>query len=173
MRKIYIVLSYTGTLLSKIVKMYTKKDYSHVSIALDENLDEMYSFGRTNPYLLLPAGFVKEHPNQGTFKRFSKTKSIIYSLEVNDEQYKDIVEIIEKFKEDKKNYGFNIIGLALVMFNKKIKRKKHFYCAEFVKYVLDNSKVETKLPDIIKPDDFRSMDGLNFVYNGLLNEYRI
>lgn len=173
MRKVYIVLTYTGTLLSRIVKMYTKKDYSHVSIALDENLDEMYSFGRTHPYLILPAGFVKEHPNKGTFKRFNKTKSIIYSLEVNEEQYDKMVETINNFKKNPKKYGFNILGLALVMFNTKVKREKHFYCAEFVKYVLDNSNVTTGLPDIIKPDDFRSLDGLNFVYNGLLNEYRI
>lgn len=173
MKKIYIVLTYTGTILSRLVKVYTRKDYSHVSIALDEDLNEMFSFGRLNPYLLLPAGFVHENPNKGTFKRFNKTKSVIYSLEVEDEQYEDAVKVIEKFKSNKKNYGFNIIGLALAPFNLKLPRKKHFYCAEFVKYVLENSNINKALPRIIKPDDFRQMDGLSFVYNGLLNEYRI
>ena len=38
MKKIYIVLTYTGTILAKIVRMYTKREFSHVSIALDEDL---------------------------------------------------------------------------------------------------------------------------------------
>lgn len=44
MKKIYIILTHTGTLLSKIIKMYTKDEYSHVSISLDSELEEMYSF---------------------------------------------------------------------------------------------------------------------------------
>ena len=72
MKKIYIVLTYTGTWLSKVVRFYTRKDYSHVSISLDENLNNMYSFGRINPYNPFSCGFVKESPRHGTFKRFNK-----------------------------------------------------------------------------------------------------
>ena len=43
MKKIYIVLTHTGTTLSKIIKTYTKDEFSHVSIALDNKLQEMYS----------------------------------------------------------------------------------------------------------------------------------
>lgn len=63
MRKIYIVLTYTGTLLARIVRFYTKKKYSHVSIALDEDLSRMYSFGRLNPYNAFVGGFVREGIN--------------------------------------------------------------------------------------------------------------
>ena len=69
MRKVYIVLTYTGTILSKIVKFYTRKEFSHVSISLDEKLDEMYSFGRIHAYNPFWAGFVHENKNKGTFKR--------------------------------------------------------------------------------------------------------
>ena len=82
MRKIYIVLTYTGTLLAKVVRLYTRNEFAHVSISLDENLDEMYSFGRLNPYIPFIGGFVQESPNYVTFKRFHKTKTKIYSLEV-------------------------------------------------------------------------------------------
>ena len=40
MKKIYIVLTYTGTILSKIIKGYTRAEYCHVSLALDENLSD-------------------------------------------------------------------------------------------------------------------------------------
>ena len=42
MEKIYIVLAHTGTLLSRLIKMRTGAEYTHVSIALDENLKNMY-----------------------------------------------------------------------------------------------------------------------------------
>ena len=48
MKKIYIILTHTGTMLSKIIKKYTKDEFSHVSIALDKELNRMYSFGRLN-----------------------------------------------------------------------------------------------------------------------------
>ena len=70
MSKIYVVLTYTGTVLSRFVKLFTKGEYSHVSISLDENLEEMYSFGRINPYIPFWGGFVQESPHYGTFKRF-------------------------------------------------------------------------------------------------------
>ena len=43
MKKIYIVITYTGTALSKIIKYYLRSEFSHVSISLDENLEEMYT----------------------------------------------------------------------------------------------------------------------------------
>ena len=39
MEKIYIVLTHTGTLLSRLIKAWTKDEFSHVSISLDEKLD--------------------------------------------------------------------------------------------------------------------------------------
>ena len=89
-QKIYIVLTYTGTILSKAVKVYTRKKYSHISIALDKELKEMYSFGRLNPYNPFIGGFVHESINSGTFKRFKNTTTRIYSLNVSDKQYEKI-----------------------------------------------------------------------------------
>lgn len=171
MKKIYIVLTYTGTILSKLVKMYTRKEFSHVSIALDEELNEMYSFGRLNAYIPLPAGFVHESKDRGTFKRFKKTRTKIYSLQVKDEQYDKVVEVINDIKEHKNSYSFNLLGLMFVAFHLKLRREKSLYCAEFVKYVLDKSNIDNSLPDVVKPEDFRHIEGLDVVYSGILREY--
>ena len=173
MRKIYIVLTYTGTILSKVVKIYTRKEFSHVSISLDKELTKMYSFGRLNPYNPFWAGFVHEAPRKGTFKRFKNTTSKIYSLEVTDEQYKKIEKIINDFDKNKKLYRFNMIGLVAVIAHQKVERNKKFYCAEFVKYVFEQSNLKIALPEIIKPDDFEQIEGLDIVYKGLINEYNI
>lgn len=172
MKKIYFVLSYTGTILSRCVKLYTHKKYTHVSISLDENLDHMYSFGRLNAYNPFIGGFIQESPNYGTFKRFKKTKSIIYSLEVSDKQYNNIKKEIDKFIDTDEKYYFNMWGIIVVMFNKNPTRKNHFYCAEFVKYILDNAGVGVNLPEIVKPEDFNHIEGLTVIYEGLLRDYK-
>ena len=170
MKKIYIVLTYTGTILAKIVKVYTRREFSHVSIALDEDLTEMYSFGRLNPYNPFLGGFVQEGVGKGTFKRFKKTKARVYSLQVNDNQYDKVVQVIRDIQDNKLDYNFNILGLIGVILHYKVKRERYFYCAEFVKYVLEESNICT-LPDIVKPEDFKEIDNLNVVYTGQLREY--
>ena len=173
MKKVYIVLTYTGTFLSKIVKFYTRKEFSHVSISLDENLDKMYSFGRLNAYVPFIGGFVKESPKYGTFKRFHNTICKIYSLEVTDQEYKKLEKLIDDIKNDREDYRFNIIGLFAVPLRVKVKRHKCFYCAEFVKYLFVNSDIDVNLPNIIKPDDFSKIDGTKEVYSGFLKKYKV
>lgn len=173
MQRIYIVLTHTGTLLSNIIKTYTKNEYSHVSIALDEELEEIYSFGRINPYIAFIGGLVKESLTSGTFKRFKKTNTAVYELEVTDKQYEDIKIKIQKMMEHKNEYKFNIKGLFYVALNKKVKKPKTFYCAEFVKYVLESSNIDTSnLPEIIKPEDFKKMPNMELLYKGKLRKYR-
>ena len=173
MKKIYIVLTYTGTILSRIIKGYTRDEFSHVSISLDEELTQMYSFGRLNAYNPFIGGFVHEQIDKGTFKRFKNTKSKVYSLEITDEQYDIIKTTINDFEANKKEYKFNISGLFAAGFNIRIKRKRSLYCAEFVKYILEKAEVKKDLPEIIKPEHFKDISKLNLIYSGKLKNYTL
>ena len=174
MKKLYLILTHTGTALSTIIKYYTKDEFSHVSIALDSDLKEMYSFGRLHPYNPFWGSFVHEEINKGTFKRFKKTKTEVYSFFVTDEQYDKAKKIITYFNENKRKYRFNFIGLACISIHKKVKRKNKFYCAEFVKHVLKSSGISeaNHLPVLIKPEDFKQLPGLRLEYEGLLRKYK-
>ena len=172
MKKIYIILTYTGTILSKIIKCYTGDEFSHVSIALDPQLRKMYSFGRLNPYNPFWGGFVHEGINIGTFKRFSRTRARVYSLEIDDEQYEKLKYTISYIKKLRKYYKFNTLGLFAVGFKIKIRADKSFYCAEFVKHVLEEANIETMLPDLVKPEDFKLIKNLKLEYDGFLKFYK-
>lgn len=172
-KKVYIVLTYTGTILSKIIKFYTKEEYSHVSLSLDKRLNKMYSFGRLNPYNPFIGGFVHEGIDIGTFKRFKKTKTEIYEIEVTNEQYNKIRLEIKNFKNNRKNYKFNTMGLFLAGVNYKYKRNNKFYCAEFVSYLIDEANLEINLPNVVKPMDFKKYNNLNLLYKGILKNYNL
>ena len=173
MKKIYIVLTHTGTPLSKLIRWYTKNEYTHSSIALDEDLEELYSFGRKNPYIAFIGGLVKESLTSGTFKRFKHTQTSVYELPVTDFQYEKIKNKISEMYNRREKYKFNTKGLFAVSLNKKIIRENTFYCAEFVKYILQNANIDVRyLPEIIKPEDFKKVKNVRIVYKGKLNKYR-
>ena len=174
MQKLYIILAHTGTLLSNIIRCYTKDEFSHASIALDADLEEMYSFGRLHPYNPILGSFIHEHINKGTFKRFKNTRAKVYSIFVTDEQYEKAKKIIKYFNSNKDKYKFNILGLFCVSINKKIVRKNTFYCAEFVKHILKSAGITeaNELPKIIRPDNFKDLQGLRLEYEGLLRKYK-
>ena len=56
-KQLYIVISQTGTLLSRILKQITGAEYNHASISLSRDLERMYSFGRRHPYNPFWGGF--------------------------------------------------------------------------------------------------------------------
>lgn len=173
MKEIYIILAHTGTVLSRIIRWFTGAEFSHASISLNKELSEMYSFGRLNAYNPIRGGFLHERIDKGTFKRFKNTVAKVYSLEVTDEQYKIIKDTIYKIKTEKKQYKFSIIGLFAAGFNIRIKRERFFYCAEFVKHVIEASGIRTELPETIKPEDFKDLKGLNEIYSGKLRNYNL
>lgn len=172
MKKVYIILTYTGTALAHLIRLTTKDEFAHVSISLDENLKEMYSFGRLNPYNPFFGGFVHESLEQGTFKRFeNKTISKIYILNVTDYQYRKLKRQIKFMIKRKSKYKFNILGLILAKFRYKLSRSDCYYCAEFVKKIMDESNIENNLPEAVKPEDFKNLKNIDLLYSGMLKDF--
>ena len=174
MKKIYVILSHTGTILSKAIKLRTGAEYTHASIALDRNLRNMYSFGRLNPYIAFLGGFVRESKNFGTFKRFKNTQVSILELEVTEKQYEQIHYQICYMKRNKRKYSFNYLGLILAGINMKNTNKYQFYCSEFVKYILEQANLDlTNLPEITKPEDLKKLKNAHIVYKGYLRDFEV
>ncbi len=142
---------------------------------MDEKLNELYSFGRLRPSNPIFAGFVKEDVVNGTYKRFPDTKCALYSLEIDQFQYKKLKKEIKKFKKDAKKYGYNLIGLVGYMVNYPIDRKYNYFCSQFVSSLLNSSgiKLIDKPTALTTPRDFRECRDLNLVYEGNLQSYSL
>ena len=74
-------------------------------------------------------------------------------------------------KNSKSKYKFNILGLVLAKFRYKRTKVDTYYCAEFVKKIMDDSDIDNNLPDVVKPEDFKYIDNINLHYSGLLKDY--
>ena len=171
-KNIYLVLTYTGTMLAKLIKYYTHSEFSHVSIALDENLNEMYSFGRVYTYIPFLGGYVQENKYKGLFKRCKNTEAAVYVLKVSSDQYDTVKNIVKDMYKNKNDYRFNVIGLFANGLNIKFrKRKNYFYCAEFIEYLFDRADIYIDLPELARPNDFKDLKSLELTYRGKLNMY--
>lgn len=170
---IYILLTHSGSLLSKCINVYTKEPYTHVSIALDSSLKELYSFGRLHPSNPIFAGFVKEDIINGTYARFPNTRCALYSLEVNDIQYHRLKKELYKFKKNGYKYGYNLLGLFGVVLNVPVERKHNYFCSQFVATLLVNSGINifSKPNALVSPRDFRKCRKLELIYEGRLRSY--
>lgn len=174
-KPIYIVVSQTGTVLSRILKAITHREYNHASISLAEDLHIMYSFGRKNPYNPFWGGFVKESASFGTFKRFSNTKVIVLKLCISAKKYEDMHRFIDYMVENPQNYSYNYWGLWLAAFKINFKSNNKYYCSEFVKDILVRFNVEggDKLAKIVHPMHFLEMPDTETVYCGKLCDYSV
>jgi len=172
-KNIYVVLTQTSSVLSAVIKIFTRNEFNHSSISLSESLDPMWSFGRRQPYNPFWGGFVKEFIYKGTFYRFPKTKCAVYRFEVNESVYDAVLYELNQMYSEKEKYGYDFLGLCLAAVHIPLQRKRKYYCSGFIRSLFLKCKVpgaET-LGEITKPCDFISFPGMTPVYKGLLKDY--
>lgn len=173
MKKIYILLMHTNTIPSKLVKLFTKYEYSHVAISLDRDCYKTYSFGRRSLYNILNGGLSIQKKDGDFFKRFNKTVCKIYELEVTDKQYEDVKQILKNMEENIDDYKYDFLGIVPRFFKIPIAFENRFVCSYFVAYVLQRANICNFSKDIslVIPKDFESLNGLNKIYNGRYLSY--
>lgn len=171
--QIYLVISQTGTLLSRILKAVTGAEYNHISLSLSPDLKRMYSFGRRHAYNPFWAGFVVESPHTGTFKRFSKTKAVVLALPVSKEAYQAISLLIQRMLFQQAVYHYNYLGLLFAAAHIRYRKKHCYYCSEFVKEILLQVQVDgsEQLAPIVQPIHFMEIPGGEKIYCGYLCDY--
>lgn len=171
-KDIYIVLSRTGTSFSNIIALFTQKEYSHVSLSLDDSFTKMFSFGRLIPTKVLPAGLVEENLYDGVFALYPQSKCLVYKVPITEEQYDNIHNDIKEFFQEQYKYKYSILGAVTSFFNKSYKRDYYYFCSQFVAEILIKNKVfETnKPPELIKPMDLLNIKNKTLVYEGLINK---
>ncbi|TDF92507.1 hypothetical protein [Paenibacillus piri] len=170
---IYVLLTDTGTLFTKLIKQFTAAPYNHASLALDAELNELFSFGRkqaTNPW---SAGFVQEDVYEGTFRHFPGTRCQLLRLHVSKRQRTNAVRIIQSFQNDQQAYRYNLIGLLGVLVNLDIEQKNAYFCSQFVAEALRSTGLSLwdRPSSLVTPEDIRRHPAFETLYEGYLFDY--
>jgi len=163
---IYIIVSSTGSDVSEILSVFTRKQYNHASISFDKDLHTIISYnGGENVY---PPGL-----NLEMIKFFNKKKDasmMVYSLKATRSQKQRIIDRIREINE--KGSAYNMLGLVL----KTSMRPNIMFCSQFVYSTLKYAGLAyfEKIDGTVKPTDLIELDyhrKLKFSYEIFFNEY--
>ncbi len=157
-----------------MIKLWTKTPYVHTSLALDINLNEMYSFARKKLHNPFRCGFIEEDITKGVFGRDVGTKCLVQRLRITEEQYQKLLHELQQFKDNKEKYHYNYLGIVGCMCHKAVEREYNYFCSQFVYKILQSSGVKMfmKKPGLCEPEDFRTWKKPEQVYEGKLIHYR-
>lgn len=172
---LYLVLTRTGTMFSKLIGFVTGKSYTHASIASDELLTSMYSFCRDRKDMPLPAGFNREDLSTEVFGACRTIPGEVYRLPVTKEQLERYYDIIRHFTVNRSFYSYDVGALLPMALHIPHKLRNRFVCSVWVGFVLGKSGIDhniKKQPSLIEPEDFRSIAGAELIYRGDLKKYR-
>ena len=172
---LYIILSQTGTVASRLIQTVTRAPYNHSSISLDRGMNEMYSFGRRRLYLQWIGGFIRENPNTHVFRRFPNTLCEVIALPVSGGVYRRALDVIDLFVDEASDFKYDVLGLWTRPLGLKLKRSHRFICSQFVATVLQMSgawDLGGRDPYFTYPEDFRRIPGSTVVFRGKLRDWQ-
>ena len=171
MKKIYILLSRTQSILSRTIAFTTGARYTHAAIAFGDDFQELYSSARWDGQTMFPCGPCRESLNRGFYSQY-KTPCAVYELQVEDAVYERAKEEVAKIIDRQNEHHFNIIGLLLCQMGIPFRRKTHFFCSQFVGEILHRSGA-MELPrdaSLIRPNDYTTFPQLQFCFRGYTSD---
>ena len=175
MKKIYILLSKTDTIPSRLIHVSIGGLYTHASIALTPETDKLYSFARRTLHNPFNAGFIVENTSTFVFAKYSECQCAVYSLEITDDAYERMEKLLSEIVSEKDKYGYNFLGAIPSKYGIRWRRKYRFTCSQFVAFLLEKAKA-TKLPKhylLMMPNDFLNVKGLKLIYSGKIGDCKI
>lgn len=170
-KSLYIVLTRTKTLVSKLIHYMTGDMYTHASISLDKNLCAMYSFGRKRRYNPLIGSFCQENLYEGVFADCKVLPYAIIQVQVTQKQYGKANSLIQTYIKNTEQYRYNYAGLLFAWIGKAYKCSHRFYCSEFVYDLLRQCQIICEDPPAsIRPQELTRYGKI--IEQGDWNEYR-
>lgn len=174
MDSMYVVFSKPNTIISRLIKIFTKNPYTHVGVALNDPKMEFYSFARRHEMIPLPGGFVTEKFTSFNYQSKADVPVAIIKIPISSEQKVRLESMIEYFQKNDKRYNYNLIGLFLCGTGLTINRSNHYFCSEFTHYVLAELGIcERGVPSQhVKPADlFKMLEDYEVIHQGNVTSF--
>ena len=157
---IFIVNTYTGTPMGKIIRSYTHSIYTHSAISLDTSLENLYSFNGNNG-VNKKGGFSRE--SLSSYIEYNENCKIqVNCIFVSKEDLNKIKERLDYLIENQKYTKFDFSNFFNIILNKSIETGKDataMICSQFVSYILSVADIRLldKSINLITPKDLSTI----------------
>lgn len=154
---IYVVLIKAHTGLGNIARKISKYEYTHISVCLNDELNDFITFSRKKHFAPFDSGFMHETLDCYAFGNHKNVKLKVFCVPVPDRNMSRILQFIKKVENDSE-YIFNIYSMVTMPVFHGFKIYKAHNCMSFVGKILKLSgAVRMKKPhykyDIKEMDD--------------------
>lgn len=169
-KEIFVLLTDTKTLVSKVSRMVTGDPYNHVSLMLDDSFDSgIYTFSLGNGINGIKGGFLVEDRANLKGSHYS-----MYKMAVTLDVYEKIRVRINDYINGVQKTSYNHLGLFNAIFQKNIFKSEDAQtsiCSEFVVEVLKFAGVELftkRFSSSVRPYDLIKSKLLKFHKRGVI-----
>lgn len=165
--KLYVLLTDTGTGFSKLSKWITEDPYNHVSLALDAELDHVYTYALKTSHNGSRGGLKRE-----TLDILKGARYSLYEMTVTPEMYQKVVQRIDELESRIEETRYNHFGLLNALTGKVLIKSEGMdamICSHFLAAILAEVGVEffkNRDHSTIKPYEFAKSKLLKHVRRG-------
>ena len=114
MKQVYVLVSKTATVTSKLVHTFTHGTYTPASLAITPETDKFYSYARRRLYNFLVGGIINEDIHTFVFARFPDCNCALFEIDVSDEDYDRIKAQIDLCLDNYDKATYSFLGAALM-----------------------------------------------------------
>lgn len=163
---IYVLLTDTGTGFSKVSKAITGDPYNHVSLALDSELEYVYTYALVTTDNGRRGGLKRESIDMLKGARYS-----LYEMSITKDMYRKLIARINDMEDNISQTGYNHWGLINTLLGKEIfaSAAEVMICSQFLASIMADVGVEFfkgRGHSTIKPYDFVRSKLLKHVRRG-------
>lgn len=169
---IYIILSNSPSIISKVIGLYTKDEYTHAAISIDEDIGTIYGMGRKWSRFPFVGRLKQEEMDKGFYSLCPNLPGAIYKLSINKDQYNMLRKTLHKYLKEEKVVKYNNLGIFSCMINKDLGPKDKFTCSAFVAHLLETAKIANfdLPPALVRPQSLTKLNA-ELVFKGDLKSY--
>lgn len=166
---VYIIFSSTPYAVGRFIRLFTGEDHNHVSISLDRDLKQMYSFARRYYRLPFYGGFVKECVSRYHIKGSSANVRIC-RLPVSPEQFDRLHRELSDMYENREQYLYNHFSVLSTLVHRPVRLRDAYTCVEFGVEVLRGLGIELDPERYYSVGDLEKLLRPYSVYTGPIPE---
>lgn len=173
MNRLYVIISCTNTKMGWCIRKALNEPYNHVSVALDRELSNIYSFARRKYYTPFVGGMVRESVNILTYNKSKNTDVKIYALEISKENYDAITQQISSMYQERNKYYYNYLGALKLFIKYSGQTTRAYTCLEFAMEILKSAGIKVSYDEMRKmtPGKLTQLLHNKLVYEGNLLNY--
>ena len=133
---LYLMVSRTETQIGRIIRVFSRYPYNHVSLSIDPTFREWVSFGRFRRDTPFYAGFIRETVERYLYQN-EDTPIRLFRIEISPHKYMKLRQLFDRAGYGDTRLIYNIFEAVASNFHLRLSIPGAYTCLSFADRILD------------------------------------